>query len=422
MTTTRRWRWWRACALAAALGCLLPSGAQAAGFAIGEQGAASGALAGAATARTDLAEAGFYNPSAFALGPEEAPVGVRGALGATLLAPTIEHTSPDGQVTQTEGGVAPIPRVHIGVRAGSVAANLSVSAPFGSSVQWPPGWAGRYELTGTSLQVLELGLGIAWRPVAPLAIAVGPRFQSSSLAIGRRIDVVDPERQAGVDIQARGAGVGAQAALTFAPIEQLSVGLSWRSRVAHQLDGAADFTDIPIELEPRAHDTPVSTRLVMPGRFALGAAGWFDWGIVSADIEYTAWQSVDALVIDFEDEQVEDVTQPRDWSGALAYRLGYELRLLERALSLRAGASYEATPVPTATLGPSSPDGPRVIAALGAGYQFDFGMFVNLSGSRTWILEREVEDPETLPGRYGGQIWALGADVGFRIGEGVADE
>lgn len=387
--------------------------AYAGGFAISEQGAASGALAGAVTARQDLPEAGFYNPAAYVAKDGIKPFSFTGVLGATLLRPTLQHTSPGGEETQVGPSNTPVPRLHIGGGVGMFGGSLSLDVPFGSSIDWGDDWAGRYEIKSSSLQVLELGANVAVRPIRVLSLSGGVRLQSGTLGIARDIDVADPERETSVNITGSSAGVGAQASLLLRPIKPFTIGFSYRSRVTHDFEGVANFNDVPIELEDRAHDTEMTSRFVMPGRFAFGLAFDHGSGAASADVEYFTWSSTEQLVIDFEDEQMDDVVQARDWKNTLALRLGYEHRLLADLIALRAGFAYDASPVPDQTVGPSSPDGPRITGAIGAGVRAPFGLLANLSASYTRISEREVVNEASLPGSYDGSFLAIGLDIGF---------
>lgn len=398
--------------LAAAALLIAPAQALAAGFAIGEQGAASGALAGAATARPDLPEAGFYNPAGYVLMDAATPWSARGVLGLTLIRPRLTHTSQEVE-TRAGSSFTPLPRVHLGGGTKWLGASASFDVPFGSSIDWGRAWPGRHELTSSSLQVLEFGANLASRPHRLLALSAGARLQTSALEIKRRVDVAAPERDARVHLLGEARGLGLQASLLVMPLDSLTFGLTYRSRVTHDFKGVADFEDIPIELEDRAHDTPMSARFVMPSRLALGGAFDHATGVVSADLEVWGWQTTRELVIDFEDEGMEDVRQPREWERTVAARVGYEHRLLAELLRLRVGAALDASPVPDETVGPSSPDGRRLTGSLGAGYVAPFGLSASLGVSYTRIMARDAAAQATLPGRYEGDIFALSFDVGF---------
>src|SRR5687767_5827653 len=111
---------------------LLPGAASAAGFAVGEQGAASLGIASAATARLDLPEAAFFNPAAL---PRKE--GLHLAAGVALVAPALAHTDPaSGTVTSSLSALETPPALHLAWARSDLAARLYVGVPFGASLSW----------------------------------------------------------------------------------------------------------------------------------------------------------------------------------------------------------------------------------------------------------------------------------------------
>ncbi len=408
--------------LIGALWCAImsaPSTAYAAGFALSERGAGPSGVAGAATAREDLAGSLLYNPAIIAARRPEIPGNLRilATVGASLLAPTVTYTAPDGEATDTVNGPTTSPRSVFGFGTKRWGITLTQAVRFGSRIEWPDDWAGRTAVTSSRLQVVDFEVNGAWRPVPWLALAAGPRFQQGQLGIERAIDVADPERDARVEIAARGWGFAGQASALASPGDAWDVGVSYRSRTHLTMSGGADFSDIPVELSQQAQDTRLDASLVLPPEVALGGAWRWRAGVVSMDITYTGWQTVDAITIDFDEESVEDTAQQRDWRATPSIRAGYEHRLFGERLALRAGAAFEPTPVPDETVGPSSPDGDRWIGAIGAGYRSASWWVVDLSATYTFISERVAM---TTPigrysGRYSGRIFSVGLDVGVDI-------
>lgn len=399
--------------IAALCVCLCaPSTAQAAGFALAEQGAAHQGLAGATVAREEVGSAGFSNPAAYGMAS-----GLRAMVGGAFLAPTITHTA-DGAATETESGVSTLPQLHVGgaveTGAGRFGGHVAFFAPYGSSVVWPAGWSGRYEAQRTELQVLEVGAGVAYSPARWLSVSAGPRLLLGALETARDIDVVDPTRDTSVTVVTDGQAWGWQLSVMSQPVERLTLGASWRSGAKIALSGTADFQDVPIELSGRARDTRVTTTLPTPHRVAVGGAWDFGPGSLSLDIEYFSWSAFESLVLDFEDDNVGDVTQQRRWEDTVAVRVGWEHRLVDEQLRLRAGGAWDPSPGPTDTLAPSSPDTDRVSAGLGAGWRFEDLLGLSLDGAvgYTALLEREASDPELFEGSYSGQLWTAGVSVG----------
>jgi long-chain fatty acid transport protein len=403
------------CLITALISLIPASQAHAAGFALAEQGAQHQALAGATTAREDIGSVGFSNPAAYLMG-----AGLRAMVGASLVRPTITHTSPQGQQTDTESALSTLPQLHVGgslhTGIGVFGGHVAFFAPYGSSVQWPDGWSGRYEAQRTRLQVLELNAGAGFSPARWLAISAGPRLLLGSLDTGRAVDTVDPTRDTRVAIATSGRAVGWQVSAMSAPIEQLTLGASFRSAATIDLSGTADFSDVPIELSGRARDTKVTSALPTPARLALGAAWDFGQATLSLDAELFLWSSFEALRLDFEDDQVADVNQIRRWEDTVAIRLGWEQRLVDDQLSLRGGLAWDPSPGPADTLSPSSPDTDRVIVGLGVGWGFEQieGLRIDGSLGYTALLSRAASDPELFPGSYAGQLLVAGLSVGVQ--------
>lgn len=388
-----------------------PGVVNAAGFAIADQGAASSALGGAVTARTDIPEGGFYNPSAYTMTP-----GTWVYLGAGVLAPTLTWDGPDASAS-TDFALATPPQVHITHAFDFLAVHLGLTVPFGSSLAWPDRWPGRYEVQETRLQVFELAQDVAVRPLQELSVSAGYRVQLGSLGIVRAIDVARPGRDARVGLSAGGLGFAWAASALYVPTPSLQLGLSVRSGSSIEMRGDADFQDVPIELESRAHDTRFGTTLKTPWRVAAGVALPLQDMQISADVEVWTWSSFDALEIDFEDPGVEDTRLDRDWSNTVSVRFGYEYKLLENdALRLRAGFAWDPSPANPATLGPSSPDSNRISGALGASW--DWGTLAGHgSVGYTGFLGADAVGEYAFEGRYGGGLWSLNLGVSAQFGQ-----
>jgi long-chain fatty acid transport protein len=376
----------------------VPASVHAAGFAVGEQGAAARGVGGAATARPDLGESGFYNPAAFGFA-ESLSI----AIGASGLAPSVAHVHPkSGERTGAQTGFSTPPYFHAGYRFGDFAAGVSFDVPFGSGLSWPTDWRGRFEVTAIDLQVFEIAGAFVWRPIEELAIAAGPRLELATVGYARQIDAVDSE--ASVQLTGDATGVGGQLAVMYQPTDQLTLGLSWRSRVRLEFSGWADFEDVPVELSQKAHDQLVTTEITLPDRIALGAAyrfseGLFADAIASVDLTYWTWSTFQEFGIDFEDDQTPDVTQPRDWNDSVTLAAGWEQRGWIDDVAFRAGLAFDSAPSPTDTLSPSSPDGNRLIPSVGAGYTLVDGLQLDVGYGHVVFMGAKATG-QAFPGRY----------------------
>jgi long-chain fatty acid transport protein len=391
---------------------LLPGSVEAAGFAVGEQGAAARGVGGAATARSDIGEIGFYNPAAFGFVDT-----LSVTLGASGLAPSIAHVHPgSGEQTGAQTGLSTPPYFHAGYRFGDFAAGVSFDVPFGSGLEWPTDWRGRFEITAIDLQVFEVAGAFVWRPLDELAIAAGPRLELATVGYARQIDAVDTE--ASVQLAGDATGFGGQLAVMYKPSDQLTLGLNWRSRVQLELSGWADFEDVPVELSQKAHDQLVTTEITLPDRIALGAAYEFDGGlldgvITSVDVTYWTWSTFQEFGIDFEDDQTPDVTQPRNWNDSVTLAAGWEQPGWIDDVAFRAGLAFDSAPSPTDTLSPSSPDGDRLIPSIGAGYEVMDGLQLDVGYAHVVFMGEEATG-QAFPGRYDASAELVSLGVTYR--------
>lgn len=374
--------------------------ASAGGYAQGFQGAASAGLSGAITARPDVPEAGYFNPAGWVI-QDDWGVGA----GGSLILPLVMHEDRStGEVTRAEVDGAFPPYAHGFMRFGRFAGGISLGVPYGAGLQWPEDWPGRFEVTSTSLRAMEAAPSVAWRPVDRLSIAAGPRFVWGSVGYERFIDFAQPGEEGFVELDASAPGVGAQIGAWGRVHDLVTVGASWRSRVGLEFEGMARFEDVPEEMAHRAHDTIARTEMVLPHRFALGVAYEVAaMGILSLDLEYSLWGAFETFEVDFDSDDVDDISEERNWNNTISMRAGAEYVAPVDGLSVRSGLAFEPSPAPRETLSPAQPDTDRMVMSLGAGYQPAEGLEVDLAYNFI-VLDRTSAANDGFGGTYEGQI------------------
>lgn len=396
-------------AIAAVSVVVLASPAEAGGYAQGFQGASSAGLSNAVTGRPDIPEAGYYNPAGWAL-QHDWGLGA----GGSFLLPMVDHEDPEtGARTRAEvdGSVPPFAHGYGAYR--DFAAGIYLGIPYGASLQWPEDWPGRFEVTATELRVMEAAPSVAWRPIDELAIAAGPRLVWGSLGYASAIDFARPGEEGFVELDASAQGVGAQIGAWGRVHDDVSLGASWRTAITLGFEGLAEFEDVPPEMADDAHDTNAHTDLVLPHRLALGLA--YDvsvMGTLSLDLEYSLWSAYDTFDVHFESDDVDDISEPRDWNNTLSMRAGIEYVAPVDGLSVRSGIAIEPSPAPADTLTPAQPDTDRTSMSLGAGYRAAEGLDVDAAYNFI-ILDETSSRGEGFQGVYDGliHVFTLGVRV-----------
>jgi long-subunit fatty acid transport protein len=246
------------------------------------------------------------------------------------------------------------------------------------------------------------------------AVAAGPFADFGSLQIVRALDFVDTEGKASIDTRA--TGFGASAAIFWRATDDFDLGLSYQSRSKLDFSGYATFV-APAEFKSIAANQALSTTMRLPDRLTLGALYLISEEVdLSADLELLLWSTMSSLVLDFTNPSTPSITEPRDWHTTIAPRIGatYGPRALSW-LKVRGGAFLDPSPVPSTTVGPSSPDSTRIGLSLGASFMIFEGASLDVAYQQLFLTGASASG-DTMPGvRYGGNLQLLGASLTYRF-------
>lgn len=369
--------------------------AHAGGSQISEQSAAAAGAGGTGVTREGDPAAAWYNPAALADGE-----GWRAGGGVLAISPEVEARGAGGTWSATtDSRWRTPPHAYLSLAHRAWAAGVSVNVPFGSSVVWPEDWSGRHETVATRLQVVRIAPFAAHRLGTRVRVAAGVHLDVATLQLSRKLDMVDTEGDAFIDLA--GTGFGAHAALHADVSDAIVLGVTAKSRTRIALRGNADFT-APDAFAGRAPDQRASSEITLPDLLSAGIA-WRPhaaWTL-RADVGVATWDVWDVIEVDFEDADTPDaVSRPR-WRTTAWVRGGAERTLGSRAV-VRAGLVADPSPAPRETLAPNAPDADRFGATLGAGVRVRGGLAVDVFYEYLHLARRETANPDTLAATYGG--------------------
>lgn len=396
----------------------LPSNALAAGFQNAGQSATAVSLGFQGVANPDEPNSSFYN--AANMGFSE---GLKVYVGDTILLPTstFKPTSGDAKV-ETVDQIFPPPNAHISynnIADSGVSAGVGLTFPYGLGIEWPADWVGRTVIVKQDLQTINLNPNVAYKiPGVDLSVAAGAQVVFGTLEMERSIDIgADDFVEA--HLGGSGMGFGGTASVMYRPLEELTIGAQYRSRVKVNVDdGNAHFSGA--ENTPFFNvfrDNPGSTDITLPDTVNFGVGYQLDKLFLTAQVDLTMWSTYDKLVLDIDTggdpDALDKVVLENNWEEAMAFRLGAQYEVTE-ALSARFGAAYDMTPIPDETVSASLPDNDRVMGSLGLGYTYaDFR--VDAAYSLVHAMSRDIQNGQTPSGTYGtdAHIFALNLGYGF---------
>lgn len=458
----------------------LPAPVFASGFQLVEQNASGlgNAFAGQA-AGVKNASAIYYNPAAltrvggwnFVASVE--PIGVSTTFTDTASsvpsAGAFKFPVPLG----TEGGDAgkwiPVPN---GYLSGQVSERMwigvGVNAPFGLETNWPTDWMGRFHATKSKVQAINVNPTIAIKVSDVLSIGGGASWQhlkadfNQSVAYGSLAYVGTAQAVAGfpAPIQAaaltavvaqlgpqgralEGQGLitgdsnawGWNAGALLLLGEQAHVGVSYRSKVQHDITGTVTFDGAPTFSLPGAlapigtglnakfASGDVKTSIQLPDTLSVAAAWEGEKVEVLADWTRTGWKTIESLdIVRADDSALSSV--PLQFADTWRAGLGVNVKVND-AFTVRLGTAYDKAPVQDEYRTPRLPDNNRVWAAGGFQWTISKKAIVDVGYAHIFVKDAASDLPNqetatstpvgALVGTYNAKVDILGAQISLHF-------
>ncbi len=311
----------------------------------------------------------------------------------------------------------------------SLAFGVGLFVPFGAKLEYEPNWGGRYNLRSIDVKSLAFNPNVAWKPSSQWSIAAGLTAQymegelrraspygsvyaSGLLAaaqqaasggapglaqeLQRQASLVfgDASFDGAIKIKGDDWGFGANLALLWEPDSNTRLGLAWRSKIAHTLKGNADWTQ-PSNLPPEVlagitgkpfngtskldhNDSGASIKADTPDSLSFQAFRQLDERFaVMMDATWYKYSRFQYLTIEFGSTTAPSITAEH-WKDAWRLSLGGHWKISQDWL-LRAGISYDRSPVGASNRNPALPDSDRSWFALGSNYKLSPQMDLDLA-------------------------------------------
>lgn len=396
---------------------LLPFAAFNQGYQVNLQGQIQQGMASAGTALIQDAAALFYNPGGVSfLNKNEASIGMTPTFAnATFLENTTFETartvSPLGTPFTAYGlfQLADSSKLKLG---------LAIYTPFGSTIEWEPGWVGRFAVTRLQLKAIFFQPTVSYRITDKIGLGAGFIYTTGSVNLQKDLPLLDQNGDyAHVELAGKGYGFGYNLGLYLEPTEHLSVGLTYRSEIAMNLTkGTATFT-VPNSVEDKFPSGDFTSSLPLPQVLTLAVAVKpNDKLAIALDMNYVGWDAYDTLAFDYvlNTESLEDTKSPRHYVGTVAIRLGAQYKI-NNLFTARMGIGYALSPVQNGYLTPETPDANRVNYTAGFGYHMNDQFDLNASLLFTQIQREDTNIETQLSGTFKAIVFAPGISVAYKF-------
>jgi long-chain fatty acid transport protein len=374
---------------------------------------------------------------------------------------------------------------------GDLTVGVGVFSPFGLETDYQPGWVGRYAALRTKLTTIDIQPTIAWR-WDRFSIGAGLDVQYASARLTQAIDFglaaqtplaqfyaalpaalaaqgVPPAQIPGIIAATRAAytnagfvpggrdgvaeitgddwdyGFTVGAMLEYRKqgegeddfLQDGRIGVSYRSKIDHTLEGDAEFRRVPLIAAPGAPPLPAFPQ---PGAFQ---ATFFNQGVtanlplpailhvslyqrfmhkfaVMGDIQWTDWSRLRQVPIVFDNPGTPPNILNINYEDAMRYSLGFEWYACKQ-LTLRMGSAYDETPIQSSNFRtPRIPDNNRIWLTAGAKYSPRDWLDLDVGYAHIFVSDPNSDFTDsqghTLKGVYDAHVDIISASATIKWG------
>lgn len=400
------------------------------GYQINEQGARAVGMGGAFVANASDPSAIYYNPAGLT-----SQKGINLLLGGNLIIPSTTFKGPLPSTTETPTNSQVFTPINIyGTYQvnDKIVVGLGVFNPFGLGTEWPDLWGqaadgiyyGSQSSVKADVQTWYINPSIGYKINDQLSIGLGVSYVYGSVKLIRKIGFQPLLSAYGTaNLDGTGSGYNINAGILYKPLDEVTVGLSYRMTTKIEFSGDMKFTDIPALLTSFFPGGTGKATLPMPGTLQVGVAYKATEELtLEGDLQYIQWSEYDKLSLDIQPVLYlppayggkmtqGPTTYVKDWVDNVILRGGAEYKLDEET-TLRGGVILDLTPQPPSKAEPMLPDADRLDISLGGSYKINDKISIDASYMLVLFMERDAKTAQ-LPGTYNSTAHIISVNVGY---------
>jgi long-chain fatty acid transport protein len=188
--------------------------------------------------------------------------------------------------------------------------------------------------------------------------------------------------------------------LLVEPVQGTRVGVTYRSRMEHTVEGSELFYGTGALAGLSALNSTARASLTLPDNAVLSVTQVVTPRLtIMSDLQWTHWSTFDALRIEAFAPSVTEF----GFRDTIFYSLGASYKLTE-GWTLRAGASYDQSPVRREFRTVRLPDNDEVSLAFGASYEFSDAFRVDFGYVHKFVFDAGMNDSINARDAFGNSI------------------
>ena len=401
----------------------LASSALAGGYRVALQGQKATGMGHTGVAMTESSEVVFFNPAGMSFLPAESSL----TAGITLIDGVTKYQNEStNTAAETDSPLGtPVNFYFTQKQDEKLSYGIGLYTPYGNAVEWKNDWPGSHLVNDIALKTIYIQPTIAYQINDQYSVGFGPTYVSGTVDFNRNLNtsLVDANgNRSNVTISASNVNSwGYNLGFHAKPSEQLSIGISYRSKVVLEArNEKADFENIPASLAAAFPDTTFDANLVLPAELTIGVAYQLNKQTTLAfDLNRTYWGAYKNLDVDFNNSAGLSLN-PRNYVDVNIYRFGVQHKM-DDELILRGGIYFDNSPIKDGYYTPETARNDSVGLTAGASYKlsenmeidgsFLYLMFDEFNGSYDYFNQSGTLIP--FSGSYKTSVTAIGFGLNY---------
>ena len=266
---------------------------------------------------------------------------------------------------------------------------LNIGAPFGLVTKNAPAWRGGFYGQTSRVFSTDINPNIAYKINEMFSVAAGIQIEYFRTRLTSSSPPPFPATRV-VQLEGDSWGVGYTLGATFKPFAGTVLGVGYRSRIEQKVTG--NLFNVPSAVLPAA--LSIKSTLTLPDQLTLGLTQRInDQLSLSAGFEWTHWSLFNSFPV--------IITAPAPLAGisptslAFRYQNGWLASVggaykWNDQLTLRAGLSYEKSPITDTTRSVRLTDNTRISPSVGIGYKYSEKLSFDASYTHSFFRKSPI--------------------------------
>ena len=303
-----------------------------------------------------------------------------------------------------------------------IAYGISITTPFGSTVQYEDAWIGRFAITRLAMKVFHVQPTISFKITDNMGLGAGFVWSPGEVELEKDLPVQFNDGAFGhAKISGNAMGFGYNFGFFYNPGGVFTAGLSYRSGINMAVTSGSVAFNVPEGLASNFPNGSLTSSLPLPSVITLGINVKAHKNLNAVlDVNYVGWKTYDTLSFDYatNTSSLLDTKSARRYKSIFAFRVGLQYVAIStesgEKLTARVGGGFGFSPVQNGYVTPETPDANRLYGTAGLSYVFSEHFSIDASVYAT-RFQRAATNLETgLSGTFTTIAFAPGLGINYK--------